>query len=1056
MDTMFKKISLTGMLLALGMIWSSSLYAQQGKISGVVTDAETGETLPGVNVIIDGTQKGTATNVDGYYTLLNMQPGTYVLNFTYIGYQPVTVQDVRVDVGNTTEISVEMGSEVIEGEEVVIRAERPIVQVDISSNQANLSSEEIENLPVQSIDEVVGLQAGVRGLSIRGGGSDEISFNVNGLNMRDERDNTPITDISYTSIQNIQVQTGGFNAEYGNIRSGLINVTTKEGSADRFSVDAMVRYTPPQDKNQGMAVNNPNSYWIRPYVDPGVAWSGTESGAWDPFTQNQYPEFGGWVAVSEQLLADDNPDNDLTPEAAQKVFLWQHRKEFEIIEPDYDIDLSVGGPVIGLSDMLGNLRFNYSTRQQQEIYFIPLSRDRYMSSSHMLKVTSDLRPGMKLSMEGMYGLSKGTNNQRTGQPGMFTSAGSIASQMDRISFIESRIFSTDYWAPSKREYITLGATFTHTISDRTYYEIRLNNTSTFYETNPGPRRNTDGVYSPVPGISFNEAPFGYFEAPSDGIGSSMRMGVGMSNARDSSEVYATNLKFDITSQMNRFNQVKAGVEFNVTKSKVNYGTVDRFLPSGRTRSKWNTTPLRFSAYVQDKLEFEGLIANLGLRADMSDPNVDWYDYENYDAAFEQGMYPGLDTLLSKSNADFQFTLSPRLGISFPITVTSKLFFNYGHFYSMPSPESLYLERYEPNTNTINRIANPNAPLPKTVAYELGYEQGFFDQYLLRLSGYYRDVAQQSLLVNYVGRNSKTDYLVSKPRSYEDIRGFEATLRRQRGTWFRGELNYTYSISSSGRFGFATQYQNPAQQTNYEQITTANNQSKPVPRPYARLNLDFMTPLDLGPEWGFFKPLADWRMSFITSWTKGYAVTWAGGGGSVPGIENNLRYTDSWNTNLRLTKNVSLPGNSRLQLFMDLNNVLNQRNLTTYGYVDGIDYIEYMRSLHLPGRKLEQLEGSYLSVPGSDQPGDYREPGVAFHPIVSTTSLSSVDNPSERPLYYDYNEGEYYQYQNGEFVAADDKLVNKVLKDKAYIDMPNQTFFNFLNPRTIRFGFRISF
>ena len=276
MDTMFKKISLTGMLLALGMIWSSSLYAQQGKISGVVTDAETGETLPGVNVIIDGTQKGTATNVDGYYTLLNMQPGTYVLNFTYIGYQPVTVQDVRVDVGNTTEISVEMGSEVIEGEEVVIRAERPIVQVDISSNQANLSSEEIENLPVQSIDEVVGLQAGVRGLSIRGGGSDEISFNVNGLNMRDERDNTPITDISYTSIQNIQVQTGGFNAEYGNIRSGLINVTTKEGSADRFSVDAMVRYTPPQDKNQGMAVNNPNSYWIRPYVDPGVAWSGTE------------------------------------------------------------------------------------------------------------------------------------------------------------------------------------------------------------------------------------------------------------------------------------------------------------------------------------------------------------------------------------------------------------------------------------------------------------------------------------------------------------------------------------------------------------------------------------------------------------------------------------------------------------------------------------------------------------------------------------------------------------------------------------------------------------
>jgi outer membrane receptor protein involved in Fe transport len=144
------------------------------------------------------------------------------------------------------------------------------------------------------------LQAGVQGLTIRGGGSDQTAFVVNGITLRDERDNTPYTGISFTNIEEIQIQTGGFNAEYGNIRSGLINVVTKEGRKDRYNFSMIGRYRPQGRKHFGEAANSPNSYWIRPYIDDAVAWTGTDNGNWDIYTQRQYQEFrGGWNRVSE-------------------------------------------------------------------------------------------------------------------------------------------------------------------------------------------------------------------------------------------------------------------------------------------------------------------------------------------------------------------------------------------------------------------------------------------------------------------------------------------------------------------------------------------------------------------------------------------------------------------------------------------------------------------------------------------------------------------------------------------------------------------------------------
>jgi hypothetical protein len=147
------------------------------------------------------------------------------------------------------------------------------------------------------------------------------------------------------------------------------------------------------------------------------------------------------------------------------------------------------------------------------------------------------------------------------------------------------------------------------------------------------------------------------------------------------------------------------------------------------------------------------------------------------------------------------------------------------------------------------------------------------------------------------------------------------------------------------------------------------------------------------------------------------------------------------------------GGVNLLLFMDITNVLNLKQLTTYGFTIGTDYEDYMKSLHLP----EYFNQFYGNIPGDDQPGDVRKTGVAFQPMVyadDLTKISSADRHA-RPLYYQALDGQYYQWVSGAWQLADQALVDKTLETKAYIDMPNQDWFNFLNPRAFYFGVRFS-
>ena len=353
-------------------------FAQTGKISGQIRGKETGEPLIGANVVVVGTGLGAAADAKGFYNILNVPPGSYTLQSTYIGYAKTTISDVRVNINQTTKQDFDLKAEAVTGEEITIVSERPLVEPDVSANVVNVLAASVEGLPIAGVDRVITLAAGVEpDMSVRGAPTNQLAYNIDGISLRDGRDNEPFTGVSLTALEEVQIQTGGFNAEYGNARSGVIQVTSKT-PAERYTADMFGRYIPAQDMNFDGKPNDPNAYWMRPYFDAAVKGNGTASGAWDKYTQRQYPVFGGWNAF-EGVPVKDDFGNSLTATAAmmEKIYRYHTRKDFSN-QDGYDIDATVGGPLIpGGSEKLGNLRFLVSYRNVLQPYVYRQNRDAY-------------------------------------------------------------------------------------------------------------------------------------------------------------------------------------------------------------------------------------------------------------------------------------------------------------------------------------------------------------------------------------------------------------------------------------------------------------------------------------------------------------------------------------------------------------------------------------------------------------------------------------------------------------------------------------------------------
>ena len=895
----------------------SAFGGNTGKISGSVVDAKTRERLVGVNVTLTGSSLGCATDLQGEFFIANVPPGVHAIRVSQVGYNNLLLTDIRVRVDATTEVKIRLDEKLVEGQEVVVTAQRPLIEKDNTATRVFLESQEIASLPVNNVTQVlatlpsINVEAGV--MKVRGGTMNEVAFLVDGARARNPLNQAAYTNINLSSIQEMEVITGSYNAEYGEARSGVINIITKEGG-DTYSLFADLRYTPPGVKHWGPSLYDPSTT---------IYWENTHA---------RHPQW--WIDHPDQWVdLNGVPGNDpraaWTPEQAYQNFLATHQPltNYDRI-PGYQAEISFGGPVPFLSEVSFYLTGKYRVEP-------PLMGNAFLKEGKSFDGTSKIT----------YQMDRGTKLQFSGFYGHDEVAWGFGTQPDygwAMSYgTDSRYAYYDF--DGLPEATTDGQTLklTRVVDNSTMYEIKFSRVFASRSTDvlPGDpigwaasdatRDNLRAVENvvdstgaiigtqPVPGGYQNRVGYhtlGYFYRFND-----------------------KNTDWTLTgyyqSQVNKNWQLKTGGEF--TYYNLNHFNEAK-APDRADQAIYN--PYQGAVYEQNKLEFSGFIMNVGIRFDIYNPN----DYVYLDP---------FNPMSGPTEKTKPFTqLSPRLGISHPIDEKTVLHFSYAHFFergpfgdygegttdaqALGSLTTFLITGSNPTIPWVlgNRATKPE----KTVAYELGIERNFFDEFVLTVTGYYKDIRNTIRVVTI--ESPYGVYRTNGNGNYADVRGVEISLRKQatRASWGTvwGYANFTSQIGINGYSG------DPVV------LSPSGNRYAPSGdfiahmNPILKAGLYYETPGETGFLAGLFDRVSvsfDYQASFPNDQNFGDIFVFQG--------QTYVRPADQ-NMNMRLRKDLELGGRGlKISLYAEVHNLFNNQwlNLSAFETASTADQEKFVSS-----------------------------------------------------------------------------------------------------------------
>jgi outer membrane receptor protein involved in Fe transport len=742
---------------------ASTLFAQNvGKISGVVRDAATGETLPGCNVIIVGTTLGGSSDPEGTYFILNVTPGKYDVQASLVGYQNVVQRGVIVNGGKTTTVDFRLSSTELMQQEVVIEATRPDVEREKTSTSAIIRSDEVQAVAgMRSVGDLLLLTADINDGHFRGGRAGEEYYTLQGLGIVNPLDNSSAFLPIMSSVEEVEVITSGFGAQYGNAQSGVVNISMKEGKSDRWTTTADSRVRVPGRKHFGPSVFDPGG---NPYLALLL-----NSDVWlhgDPNAETQQPYFGSMGSGLTSRFARDT----LVQLAVAQALYLQTRRDLNRNygkEVDYSVEAATGGPISE------SMRMFIALRSNTEWPVFPTEQPD-VERQVMGNVVIDLPASSALRISGGFSLEN--NNGFPGQNGV---SGYQRWLWDRISGISYQ----------KRTNLQLGVRFTQTLSSRTFYELKVN--SLFTHNKVGS--------TPVPGGVPDSASAGGPAA----IAWSFILPVQNNNSPDGLD-YQTGydqfrneptrtVTFDgsLTSQITNSHLVNAGVQFNTYLIDISNHLQ---LRNNNYFERYKATPFDGALYIQDKMEFEGMIANVGLRWDAWRSGRDYYTdlYLPFGMSDTNGMFHS--ETASRASTPILARLQPRVGVSFPVSVNTVFHLNYGSFMQRPQFRYIVASRVVQGVERPVILGNPRLKPEVTNSYDIGVTQGLGEGFTLDVSGYYKDVK------DLVGQAAFEDIRTGLQDSsyfniaYADIRGFRVALSKRRGA-FTGSINYQFGVAT---------------------------------------------------------------------------------------------------------------------------------------------------------------------------------------------------------------------------------------------------------------------
>lgn len=798
-------------------------YLASGKIVGKVTDESTGEPIPGANVLIEGTSMGAATDLKGEYFILNIPPGSYSVRASIIGYKTVIQTGVDVSINHTTNLHFQLEETVLEFEEsVIVTASRPLVEMDKTSTRHFVSAEEIAVRPtndfISLLSSLPGIDQSATGeLTVRRGSIDQVAFLIDGMRASNPLDYEPYTNINLSSIQELEIITGGFNAEYGQAQSGVFNIVTKEGTR-KLQVFTEMRWIPPRKPHWGTAFYDysTNRYWENSHARH-LQW-------WIDNPDQWVDQFG---------IPGNDPNAAMTPEAAYANYMQTHQPLTNYTnESGYIGEIAIGGPLLPLNDVF----FFVSGKMRSTP---PVTGNSFRERGEWLdgtaKLTYSINPSLKLMASAFIGITKSNYGMEYLNDAFINSYG-----------IESKYAYYDFTGFPENKSNGQTLQLTHVLNPSTFYQVqlsriyRLRSQSTF----PG---DEDGWENGVPATDNLRATNEFGGSIPGGYSNLIGLYTSGYYYRGRDENLDWTLSADMTSQLNTRWQIKGGGDFS-------YYILDRFQEAKAFNAieQAKYSPYEGNLYFQNKLEFEGLIINAGLRYDFYNPND-----ENFDDLFDPfgsfGKAPGEPGTPQKSPTKTYGQLSPRLGVSHPISENTVLHFSYGHFFqranfgdygegtSVLGILNTYLT--DPGTGIYApyNLGNRNLKPRKTVEYEIGIEHNI-GGIVADITAYYKDITNTVRTITVFTREGAR-YYTSGNGDYGDSKGIEISLRKPLTGFWGGYLNYTYTAGINGRSGDPVIIAPPGSNIQIGQILNIGDVVV-YDRPRLKFGITFITPPDL--------------------------------------------------------------------------------------------------------------------------------------------------------------------------------------------------------------------
>ncbi|MBK7106954.1 MAG: TonB-dependent receptor [Ignavibacteriae bacterium] len=759
-----------------------------GKIVGVIIDKTTGEPLPSVNVMIEGTTQGTASDLNGHFTILNVSPGTHTIVFKTIGYADYRVEGVVVNVDKTTKVDAQLSISTIEISEVVVKAEKPPIEKDRTYSSAVVNSDAIQALPVTEMSQVITLQPGVvktgGELHFRGGRSREVAYVVDGVSVTNAFNQSGGSNVSVENsmIEQLEVITGTFNAEYGSAQSGVVNIVTK-GISSKLTgnINAFIGDWVSDQKDIFLGVDHINPLSERdiqanisiPIIHDklGVSVVGRynyyESINW---YEKRFNSIDGWrIAAYERWFREQRSDE---AGASQAINI-----------PD---SLKTGdgsmGPLLTNDRFSGNIKINY----------YPFDR-------------------FKIAYQAF-----GDFSERQGYDETIGGSG--------ISNEDLRRYQPDGAGTGQSYSHSHFLSFRHTPTDNFYYNIsgsyQYNRSESWFD-----KSNKIALYPGDTGIQLiGYSTDGFSVGNTDGFYSN-------ADGKNFRKQYIFNGDFNW--QIDKYNFLKAGFEYKRhevntyswgyistpdwnTKKWINFDAD----PTLTFNDYWNImvdywknweniydtvryrkyyedeytlwrdytiTPSEAAAYIQDKVELGEIIINAGLRLDLFMPNE--RVPINYRVESAQ-----LASDVNLKDASNKVNLSPRFGVSFPISATGAFHAAYGHFYQMPSFEKMFSEPiYVLTPLQLNdmKLGNSDLRPEKTIQYELGLQQQIFPGITTDVSVYYKNMSDL-LGLEYLTTIDNVRFRRFTNRDYGNSKGLTIGINAFGNEFINGSLNYSYS------------------------------------------------------------------------------------------------------------------------------------------------------------------------------------------------------------------------------------------------------------------------